>query len=143
MGEPLGKDSYADIYKTNLRSIQIYSDNPGLMACLRTLTDELEPVGELTRETYARWRNRLARNLTEWSGASERQENAIRLTAYALSVMTRELLHDLYVRRNPALTAMAGPPEGVRIVSVPARCTGSTIVSVLSRRSSTGVQPLV
>lgn len=113
LGEPLSQDAYADIFRTHLRYIQIYRDNSGLMGCLRTLADELEPVGHLTRDAYSEWRRRLARNLIKWSGAKPDQEKRVNLTAYALSLMTTELLYSLYVRQDPMLVELSGSPDDV------------------------------
>jgi len=113
MGAPLTDDAYADIYEAILRFVKFFRDNSGLMRALHLMSDDLPEIGNLTIRTYAQWRKTLAQNLINWSKAPKTRELRLHMTTHALSVMGREFLYDIYIRRDPALETLVTSPEEI------------------------------
>lgn len=113
LSRPLTGDPYSEIYQATLGFVLLYRENSGLMRQLRGLSEELPEIGQLTTETYAKWRGRLGRNLTAWSCADKKRERMMKLTAHALTVMSSEFLYDIYIRKDPTLADLADSPEEI------------------------------
>lgn len=113
LGAPLKGEAYLDIYDAILRFVKYFQDNAGLMRALHMMSDDLPEIGNLTIRTYAQWRQKLAQNLIDWSRAPKSRELRLHMTTHALSVMGREFLYDVYIRKDPALETLVNSPEEI------------------------------
>lgn len=113
LGGPLTGEAYTDIYEAILRFVKFFRDNSGLMRALHLMSDDLPEIGNLTIRTYAQWRKTLAQKLIHWSKSPKSREMRLHMTTHALSVMGREFLYDIYIRRDPALEMLLNTPEEI------------------------------
>ncbi|NHZ73326.1 MAG: TetR family transcriptional regulator [Nitrospirae bacterium] len=102
-------DAYARVYQVNLAYVRFISHNTGLFRCLRQLCDELPEFRELWHRKNYGWCVLVARDLQNRTGSKDMA--AAMALARALGAMIDEVLHEIYVRRNPELASLAESPE--------------------------------
>jgi TetR/AcrR family transcriptional regulator, ethionamide resistance regulator len=104
--------SRARVRAATLTYVRLFRDNAGLMRCLMSLDSEGAAFRGSFLELNRAWNGRVAatiarrREAVAAAGVPEPAEAALP-TAYALGGMIDEFLTQLYLRRDPALAALA------------------------------------
>ena len=106
-------DPRQSVYQTTLAYVAIFQQNRGLMRCLLQPAEELAEFEKIYRTLNSEWNRRVSRAIARWSNGTTDVTDEHLLTAYALGAMVDEFLTNLYVRRDPNITEIAGEPEQV------------------------------
>jgi AcrR family transcriptional regulator len=128
--DQLGTDAQERIYHATLRQVNLFIANVGLTRCIRQLGDELPEFNQLVLRTNTQWCDLVARGLVKrWQPRPAGVQLAGDVAA-ALGAMVDELMHDIFVRRNPRLAHYRDQPERL-----------AQLISVLWYRAAYGENP--
>jgi len=115
--------SRARVRATTLAYIKLFRANTGMMRCLMGLGVEATPFRARFHALNLDWNRRVAQAIAaNRDGASA---DALLPTAYALGGMIDEFLAQLYLRRDPALAALAEDPDAVADLLSELWCRGA------------------
>jgi len=98
--------SRARVRAATLLYVRLFRANTGLMRCLMDLGRETTASRERFHALNRDWNGKVAAAIAQRRRATESPEELLP-TAYALGGMVDELLAQLYLRRDPALAALA------------------------------------
>jgi AcrR family transcriptional regulator len=108
-----GNNHYEAILLTNQFFIASYQRNAGLVRCLIQLEDQEPEFRARWRQRRLQWIQKIARSIARRSGDPEVPESMYVQIAYALEGMVFQYFYDIFVRRDPILSPIAGSPEHV------------------------------
>ena len=91
---------------TNVQFMRYFEANAGLIRCLLQYGDEAPEFTKVWQDRSHQWYQRVATRIVSTSGMSVQQHGAMLLATYALGGMMDQVFRDLYVERNPHLTAV-------------------------------------
>ena len=119
--------SRARVRAATLTYIRLFRDNAGLMRCLMSLDNEGAGFRASFHELNRAWNGRVAAAIAHRRDpVAEAAAVAATLpTAYALGGMIDEFLTQLYLRRDPALAALAGDEAAVADLLTELWCRGA------------------
>jgi len=110
---------YRKIYSSMSHFIDLFRSNIGLMRCSRQLCDEYPEFDELQMKNNAAWYRRVAAAISRQAATTERARAEAFGVAYALGGMVDEMLHNVFVREDPALTHFRrAPAKLVTVLSI-------------------------
>lgn len=102
--------AYQRIHSSTRHSVDHFRANIGLMRCLRQLGDEYSEFDELAMRNNASWYRMVASGLARRGGTTERAEKEAFGVASALGGMVDEMLHNVFVRKDPTLSRFRRAP---------------------------------
>ena len=119
--------SRARVRAATLTYVRLFRDNAGLMRCLMSLDNEGAGFRASFHELNRAWNGRVAAAIAHRRDpVAEAAAVAATLpTAYALGGMIDEFLTQLYLRRDPALAALAGDEAAVADLLTELWCRGA------------------
>jgi TetR/AcrR family transcriptional regulator, ethionamide resistance regulator len=119
--------SRARVRAATLTYVRLFRDNAGLMRCLMSLDNEGAGFRASFHELNRAWNGRAAAAIAHRRDpVAEAAAVAATLpTAYALGGMIDEFLTQLYLRRDPALAALAGDEAAVADLLTELWCRGA------------------
>jgi TetR/AcrR family transcriptional regulator, ethionamide resistance regulator len=119
--------SRARVRAATLTYVRLFRDNAGLMRCLMSLDNEGASFRASFHELNRAWNGRVAAAIAHRRDpTAEAAAVAATLpTAYALGGMIDEFLTQLYLRRDPALAALAGDEAAVADLLTELWCRGA------------------
>jgi TetR/AcrR family transcriptional regulator, ethionamide resistance regulator len=119
--------SRARVRAATLTYIRLFRDNAGLMRCLMSLDNEGAGFRASFHDLNRAWNGRVAAAIAHRRDpVAEAAAVAATLpTAYALGGMIDEFLTQLYLRRDPALAALAGDEAAVADLLTELWCRGA------------------
>jgi TetR/AcrR family transcriptional regulator, ethionamide resistance regulator len=119
--------SRARVRAATLTYVRLFRDNAGLMRCLMSLDNEGAGFRASFHELNRAWNGRAAAAIAHRRDpTAEAAAVAATLpTAYALGGMIDEFLTQLYLRRDPALAALAGDEAAVADLLTELWCRGA------------------
>jgi AcrR family transcriptional regulator len=121
--------SPARVRAATLAYVRLFRANAGLMRCLMDLGSETAAFRARYHALNRDWNGRvaaaIARRRAELSGAAPVVADAMLPTAYALDGMIDEFLTQLYLRRDPALAALAEDEAAVADLLSDLWCRGA------------------
>lgn len=106
-----GSSSFEAVLLTNQFFVAAYQCNAGLTRCLIQLEDQIAEFRQRWRERRMQWIGRIASSIARRAAPPEAPESLRMQMAYALEGMVFHYLYDVFVRREPVLSDMAGNPE--------------------------------
>lgn len=115
--------SRARVRATTLAYIRIFRVNAGMMRCLMGLGAESKHYRARFHDLNRDWNRRVAQAIAANRG--DTTADAMLPTAYALGGMIDEFLAQLYLRRDPALAALADDAEAVADLLSDLWCRGA------------------
>jgi TetR/AcrR family transcriptional regulator, ethionamide resistance regulator len=119
--------SRARVRAATLTYVRLFRDNAGLMRCLMSLDNEGAGFRASFHELNRAWNGRVAAAIAHRRDpiAGAAAVAATLPTAYALGGMIDEFLTQLYLRRDPALAALAGDEAAVADLLTELWCRGA------------------
>ena len=121
--------SRARVRAATLTYVRMFRDNAGLMRCLMSLGKEgarfRESFHDLNRAWNGRVASAIAHRRSGIAGAVPASPEATLPTAYALGGMIDEFLAQLYLRRDPALAALARDEAAIADLLTELWCRGA------------------
>jgi TetR/AcrR family transcriptional regulator, ethionamide resistance regulator len=119
--------SRARVRAATLTYVRLFRDNAGLMRCLMSLDNEGAGFRASFHDLNRAWNGRVAAAIAHRRDpVAEAAAVAATLpTAYALGGMIDEFLTQLYLRRDPALAALAGDEAAVADLLTELWCRGA------------------
>ena len=119
--------SRARVRAATLTYVRLFRDNAGLMRCLMSLDNEGAGFRASFHELNRAWNGRVAAAIAHRRDpVAEAAAVAATLpTAYALGGMIDEFLTQLYLRRDPALAALAGDEAAITDLLTELWCRGA------------------
>ncbi|MBL8706390.1 MAG: TetR/AcrR family transcriptional regulator [Rhodospirillales bacterium] len=108
---------------TTLAYIRIFRANAGMMRCLMGLGADSAHYRARFHELNRDWNRRVAQAIA--ANRSDASAESLLPTAYALGGMIDEFLAQLYLRRDPALAALAEDPDAVADLLSELWCRGA------------------
>jgi TetR/AcrR family transcriptional regulator, ethionamide resistance regulator len=119
--------SRARVRAATLTYVRLFRDNAGLMRCLMSLDNEGAGFRASFHELNRAWNGRVAAAIAHRRDpiAEAAAVAATLPTAYALGGMIDEFLTQLYLRRDPALAALAGDEAAVADLLTELWCRGA------------------
>ena len=119
--------SRARVRAATLTYVRLFRDNAGLMRCLMSLDNEGAGFRASFHDLNRAWNGRVAAAIAHRRDpvAGAAAVAATLPTAYALGGMIDEFLTQLYLRRDPALAALAGDEAAVADLLTELWCRGA------------------
>jgi TetR/AcrR family transcriptional regulator, ethionamide resistance regulator len=119
--------SRARVRAATLTYVRLFRDNAGLMRCLMSLDNEGAGFRASFHDLNRAWNGRVAAAIAHRRDpiAEAAAVAATLPTAYALGGMIDEFLTQLYLRRDPALAALAGDEAAVADLLTELWCRGA------------------
>lgn len=107
-GYPFGRWENG-IYRSCVEIMRLYADNAGLMRCLSEV--EEPEFARHWREHLSRWRNMLARGLSEFTTEGKCDKAELVAVSHALSGMVETFAYERFVLESPPLVAFCPDPK--------------------------------
>ena len=116
--------SRARVRAATLVYMQLFRANTGLMRCLMDLRSETASFRERFHALNRDWNSKVAAAIAARRGRGETPEQLLP-TAYALGGLVDEFLAQVYLRRDPALAALAEDEEATVDLLTDLWCRGA------------------
>jgi TetR/AcrR family transcriptional regulator, ethionamide resistance regulator len=116
--------SRARVHGATLLYTRLFRRNAGLMRCLISLTGETTSFARSYQRLNRDWYGRVAAAIAKRRG-QEKSRHDFLPAAYALGGMIDEFLTQVYLRKDPALTHLAGEEEKIADLLTDLWCFGA------------------
>lgn len=110
---PKSKDKYQRIYDANLKWVEFYEKNPGIMRCVLHFGEAQGEFYEHFRLETAKHNRRIAADIAKQIPDAPLSPQERLLVAHILGGMVDGFLFDRYVDQNPDLTEALPSPQDV------------------------------
>ncbi len=104
---------YDRIRASTLFYVENFALNVGLGRCIRQLSDEMAEFRELWIGANADWYRVVAASLAREGARTKEAEKVALDVAHACGAMVDEMVHDVFVRRDPALAHYRREPKAL------------------------------